>query len=283
MNEVYEYMNVMFNELEYFSEIPKGKGVRTKLILEINPKAIPLAAAVESIHLASLLHDDVIDESKLRRGEKSINEKYGDKVAIMIGDMLFAKALEKLIAYDKKAGESLAKTIYTLSLGEMEDVKLSESMNLDKKKYLDMIYKKTGVLIEMACRESARLAGLDSQKYSLYGRDLGIVFQIIDDILDIVSDEETLGKPVMNDLYEGKMTLPFIYMYEELNENEKEYFKILFKKRLNKEEEKWIRNNIQNAIYKSYEEAIKLANEGIKDIKEPFLREIMMKLIERKF
>jgi octaprenyl-diphosphate synthase len=241
MNKVYEYMNEMFDKLEYFSEIPKGKGVRAKLILAINPKAIELASAVESIHLASLLHDDVIDESKLRRGKKSINAKYGDKVAIMIGDMLFAKALERLTSYDAKASESLAKIIYILSLGEMEDVKLSENMNLDKEKYLDMIYKKTGVLIEMACRESARLAGLDKEKYALYGRNLGIVFQIIDDILDIVSDEETLGKPVMNDLYEGKMTLPFIYMFEELDNKEKEYFKTLFKKRLNKEEEKWIK------------------------------------------
>jgi octaprenyl-diphosphate synthase len=87
----------------------------------------------------------------------------------------------------------------------------------------------------------------------------------------------------MNDLYEGKMTLPFIYMFEELDNKEKEYFKTLFKKRLNKEEEKWIKERIQNAIKKSYEEAIKLANEGIKNIQEPFLREIMMKLIERKF
>jgi octaprenyl-diphosphate synthase len=283
MNRVYEYMNEMFKDLKYFDEIPKGKGVRAKLIITINPNAVVLAAAVESIHLASLLHDDVIDESELRRGKCSINAKYGDKIAIMLGDMLFGKALEKLTNYDKKASESLAKTIYILGLGEMEDVVLSKEMNLDKQKYMDMIYKKTAVLIEMACRESARLANLDSQKYALYGRNLGIVFQIVDDILDIVSDEKTLGKPVMNDLYEGKMTLPFIYMYEELEEKEKEYFKTLFKKRLNKEEEKWIKIRITNAIKKSYEEAKNLANEGIMGIEEPFLREIMMKLIERRF
>jgi octaprenyl-diphosphate synthase len=283
MNKVYEYMNKMFKDVKYFDEIPKGKGVRAKLITTINPNATILAAAVESIHLASLLHDDVIDESKLRRGKISINAKYGDKIAIMLGDMLFAKALERLTNYDKKASESLAKTIYTLSLGEMEDVALSEEMNLDKQKYMNMIYKKTAVLIEMACRESARLVNLEAEKYALYGRNLGLVFQIIDDILDIVSDEETLGKPVMNDLYEGKMTLPFIYMYEELNEKDRNYFKTLFKKRLNKEEEKWIKERIKNAINKSYDEAKSLADEGIKDIKEPFLREIMMKLIERKF
>ncbi len=283
MNKVYEYMSEMFKDVKYFDEIPKGKGVRAKLITSINPNAVVLAAAVESIHLASLLHDDVIDESELRRGKASINAKYGDKIAIMLGDMFFAKALERLTNYDKKASESLAKTIYTLSLGEMEDVALSEEMNLDKQKYMDMIYKKTAVLIEMACFESARLANLDAEKYALYGRNLGIVFQIIDDILDIVSDEETVGKPVMNDLYEGKMTLPFIYMYEELDEKDRSYFKTLFKKRLNKEEEKWIKERIQNAIKKSYQEAKNLANEGIKNIKEPFLREIMMKLIERKF
>jgi octaprenyl-diphosphate synthase len=283
MNRVYEYMSKMFENIKYFDEIPKGKGVRAKLITSINPDAVILAAAVESIHLASLLHDDVIDDSKLRRGKISINAKYGDKTAIMLGDILFAKALENLINYDKKAGEELAKTIYILSLGEMEDVALSKSMNLDKEKYMSMIYKKTAVLIEMSCKEAARLANLDYEKYALYGRNLGLVFQIIDDILDIISDEETLGKPVMNDLYEGKMTLPFIYMYEELNKKEKEYFKTLFKKRLNQKEEKWIKDRIESAIKKSYLEAKNLAKEGIKEIKEPFLREIMMKLIERKF
>jgi len=283
MKKVYEFMQQQFKDISLFNQIPRGKGIRAKLILTINPKAIPLAAAVETIHLASLLHDDVIDESKLRRGKKSINAIYGDKIAIMLGDILFSKGLEFLIEYDKESSKALANVIYTLSIGEMEDVALSENMNLDKSKYMDMIYKKTACLIEMSCRESARLAGMKSEIYAKYGKNLGIVFQIIDDILDIVSDEETLGKPVMNDLYEGKMTLPFIYMYEELNNNEKDYFKTLFKKRLTKEEEEWIRNRIQPAIKKSYQEAINLANEGLEGITDSYLKEIMLKLIDRKF
>jgi len=277
-----EELNRLFEEIELFKEIPKGKGVRGKIITLINKDAVPLAVAVEAIHLASLLHDDVIDESSLRRGKKSINSIYGDKTAIIFGDIIFAKALEYLIEFDKEAGKSLANSIYLLSLGEMEDIKLSESFNLDKESYLNMIYKKTAVLIEMGCRESARLAGLDSEKYALYGKNLGLVFQIVDDILDIVSSEEELGKPVMNDLYEGKMTLPFIYMYDYLNEEEKKEFKRLFKKRLSKEEENWIRERIAPAIEKSYSEAIELAKEGIKEIEEPYLRELMMKLIKRK-
>ena len=283
MKEVYEFMQKQFKDIELFSEIPKGKGVRAKLITTINPEAIPLAAAVESIHLASLLHDDVIDESKLRRGKKSMNAIYGDKIAIMLGDILFSKGLEFLIEYDKTAAKALSNVIYMLSIGEMEDVELSKNMNLDKQKYMDMIYKKTACLIEMSTRESARLAGLESEKYAKYGKNLGLVFQIVDDILDIVSDEETLGKPVMNDLYEGKMTLPFIYMYEELNQKDKEYFKSLFKKRLTKKEEDWIKERIKPAIQKSYEEAINLANEGIEGIEDNYLKEIMLKLIDRKF
>ena len=283
MKQVYEFMQKQFKDIELFSEIPKGKGVRAKLITTINPDAIPLAAAVESIHLASLLHDDVIDESELRRGKKSINAIYGDKIAIMLGDILFSKGLEYLIEYDKTAAKALSNVIYMLSIGEMEDVELSKNMNLDKQKYMDMIYKKTACLIEMSCRESARLAGFESEKYAKYGKNLGLVFQIVDDILDIVSDEETLGKPVMNDLYEGKMTLPFIYMYEELDKEDKEYFKTLFKKRLTKEEEDWIKKRIKPAIKKSYEEAIKLANEGIEGIEDSYLKEIMLKLIDRKF
>ena len=283
MEKIYNELNNLFKDIEIFKQIPKGKGVRAKLIKLINPKAIPLAVAVESIHLASLLHDDVIDESELRRGKQSINAIYGDKIAIMLGDIIFSKALEYLIDFDKQSAKSLANTIYMLSLGEMEDVNLSESINLDKDKYLSMIYKKTACLIEMACKESARLAGLNSEDYAIYGKNLGLVFQIVDDILDIVSDEETLGKPVMNDLYEGKMTLPFIYMYEYLDENEKEYFKTLFKKRLNEKEINWIKSKITPAIKKSYEEAIILANEGIKNIDNPELKNIMLKLIDRKF
>jgi len=283
MEKIYNELNNLFKDIEIFKQIPKGKGVRAKLIKLINPKAIPLAVAVESIHLASLLHDDVIDESELRRGKQSINAIYGDKIAIMLGDIIFSKALEYLIDFDKQSAKSLANTIYMLSLGEMEDVNLSESINLDKDKYISMIYKKTACLIEMACKESARLAGLNSEDYAIYGKNLGLVFQIVDDILDIVSDEETLGKPVMNDLYEGKMTLPFIYMYEYLDENEKEYFKTLFKKRLNEEEINWIKSKITPAIKKSYDEAIILANEGIKNIDNPELKNIMLKLIDRKF
>ena len=281
--KVYEFMQDKFRDIKEFNTIPKGKGIRAKLVTLINPKAIPLAAAVESIHLASLLHDDVIDESSLRRGKKSINAIYGDKVAIMLGDIIFAKALEWLIEYDKPSAIALANTIYMLSLGEKEDIELSKNMNIDKDKYLSMIYKKTSVLIEMACKESARLAGLDSEKYAKYGKNLGLVFQIVDDILDIVSDEKTLGKPVMNDLYEGKMTLPFIYMYEYLDKEDKEYFKTLFKKRVTKNEENWIKEKIPLAIEKSYQEAKNLAQEGIKDIKEEFLIELMLKLIDRKF
>ena len=283
MKEVYEFMQKQFKDIELFSEIPRGKGVRAKLITTINPDAIPLAAAVESIHLASLLHDDVIDESELRRGKKSINAIYGDKIAIMLGDILFSKGLEFLIEYDKTAAKALSNVIYMLSIGEMEDVELSKNMNLDKQKYMDMIYKKTACLIEMSTRESARLAGLESEKYAKYGKNLGLVFQIVDDILDIVSDEITLGKPVMNDLYEGKMTLPFIYMYEELDKEDKEYFKTLFKKRLTKKEEDWIKKRIKPAIKKSYEEAINLANEGIEGIEDNYLKKIMLKLVDRKF
>ena len=283
MKEVYDFMQEMFKDIDIFNEIPKGKGVRAKLITTINSKAIPLAASVESIHLASLLHDDVIDESKLRRGKKSINAIYGDKIAIMVGDIFFSRALEYLIEYDPISAKALANVIYMLSLGEMEDVSLSKEMNLDEEKYMNMIYKKTACLIEMACQESARLAGLNSENYAKYGKNLGLVFQIVDDILDIVSDEETLGKPVMNDLYEGKMTLPFIYMYKDLDEKEKEYFKTLFKKRLTKEEENWIKERIKPAIKKSYNEAIILANEGIKGIDDSYLKEIMLKLVNRKF
>ncbi|NPA55218.1 MAG: polyprenyl synthetase family protein [Epsilonproteobacteria bacterium] len=280
---VYQKMNEMFEEVEIYHHIPKGKGIRAQLVLHISPDAVSLAAAIESIHLASLLHDDVIDKASTRRGKKSINYLYGDEMAILVGDIFFSKALQELIPHNPTSATALAHVIYNLSMGEIEDVNLSKQMNLNKDKYMNMIYKKTACLIEMACKEAARLANLDIDTYAKYGKHLGLVFQIIDDILDIVSDEATLGKPVMNDLKEGKMTLPFIYMYEQLNQQDKQYFRTLFKKQLTDKEIDWIKHKIQPAIIQTYNEASKLAHDGIQNIKDQYLQDLMLKLINRKF
>lgn len=289
MSKIYEIMSENFKEIEkFYNDIPKGKGVRSKLILAINPDAEILASSVESLHLASLMHDDIIDEALTRRGQQSINAKYGDKYAVMIGDVMYSKSLYELAKLDKKVLEIVSNSIYLLSLGELEDVELSESFNSDETLYLDMIYKKTSALIEAGCIASAYLKGYDINDFEIYGKNLGVAFQIIDDILDITQDSKTLGKPAMNDFREGKVTLPYIYLYHALDNEKKEILKSFFKKDLEDSEIKWIKLEMKqyHCIEKSYELAKKLAFDGLKSIKKyniVELENILEKVINRDF
>jgi len=283
----YKILDEMFSEFEEYKDIQKGKGVRGTLITTISPKSQKLAAVVEAIHLASLLHDDVIDEAGLRRGVKSINAKYGNFTAVMLGDIIYSRAFYELTSF-KDTAKIISNAVYLLSQGELEDVKLSKEMNLDKEKYLQMIYKKTASLIEASCKAAAMAENLEYEKFALYGKNIGLAFQIIDDLLDITQNEKTLGKPSMLDFKEGKMTLPYIYLYEKLNEKDKSKLKNMFKKDLSEEEKEWIRNKMKeySIIERCYNEAKELVNEAkeiIKDYNFPKLQIIADKVIDRKF
>jgi len=262
----FKILDEMFNEFEEYKDIQKGKGVRGKLITIINPEAQKLAAVVEAVHLASLLHDDVIDEADTRRGAKSINAKYGEFTAVMLGDIIYSRAFFELIDFGSEIAKTISNAVYLLSQGELEDVKLSKEINLDKEKYMQMIYKKTASLIEASCKAAAISKNLDANDFGTYGKNIGLAFQIIDDILDITGDDETLGKPSMHDFKEGKTTLPYIYLYEVLNNEDKEKLKSLFKKNLNEEEKEWIRNKMSE--YKIIEKSLKEAENLVKEAKE---------------
>jgi len=284
----YEIMDKMFEEFEEYKDIQKGKGVRGKLITIIDPNAEKLAAIVESIHLASLLHDDVIDEADTRRGAKSINAKYGDFTAVMLGDIIYSRAFYELTSFNEKIAKTVANAVYLLSQGELEDVKLSREINLDKEKYMQMIYKKTASLIEASTKAAAISAGLDEERFAKYGRKIGIAFQIIDDLLDITQDEKTLGKPALHDYYEGKTTLPYIYLFEVLDECEKEKLKSLYKKKLTSQEANWLKEKFDKhgIIKKCFNEAKELVDEAKNAISEfnmPTLELIADKVVDRKF
>ena len=284
----YDILDEMFSEFEEYKDIKKGKGVRGTLITTISPKSNKLAAVVEAIHLASLLHDDVIDESTLRRGEISINAKYGDFTAVMLGDIIYSRAFYELTSFSEKIAKTISNAVYLLSQGELEDVKLSYEMNLDKNKYMSMIYKKTASLIEASCKAAAIEEGFDEEDFALYGKNIGLAFQIIDDLLDITQNEKTLGKPSMLDFKEGKMTLPYIYLFETMNDSEKEKLKSLYKKDLSESDKDWIKNKMHELgiISKCYNEAKELVDEAKNAIKKyniPKLEIIAKKIVDRKF
>jgi octaprenyl-diphosphate synthase len=272
----FDILDDMFNEFEEYRDIQKGKGVRGKLITIINPDAEKLAAVVEAIHLASLLHDDVIDEADMRRGVKSINAKYGDFTAVMLGDIIYSRAFYELIDFGEKIAKTVSNAVYLLSQGELEDVKLSKEINLNKNKYMQMIYKKTASLIEAACRAAAISKGYDENDFGLYGKNIGLAFQIVDDVLDIIQDEKTLGKPNMHDFKEGKTTLPYIYLFERLNEGDKEKLKSLFKKDLSEDEKNWIKEKMQEemVIEKCLMEAKNLVDAAKKAVEKYNIKEL---------
>jgi octaprenyl-diphosphate synthase len=277
--------------LELFELLSHGKMLRSKLILKIagvSKDSIKLCAIVEMIQIASLLHDDVIDEADTRRGKPSINALFDNKTSIMFGDILYSKAFSELTLMDKDVAYVIADAVVNLSIGELADVELTKNFNSSYQKYYDMIDKKTASLIEASAKASAILANKDSNSYAIYGKNLGLAFQMIDDILDITSDSKTLGKPSMLDFVEGKVTIPYLLLYEKLDDKNKQKLKSMYKKNLSKDEILWIKENMKqtNAIQQSIKIAQNLglkALEAIKDEKNNDLENIMQQMINREF
>ncbi len=276
--------------LDLLDNLATGKMLRSKLILKIagvSKESLELCAVVEMIHAASLLHDDVIDEADTRRGKPSVNALFDNKTAIMFGDILYSKAFTQLTQMDKKIAYTVSNAVTLLSIGEMDDVDLTDNFNSSYDKYLDMIYKKTASLIEAASKSAAILAGLNEEKYALYGKNLGLAFQMIDDILDITQDSKTLGKPAMLDFVEGKVTIPYLLLHERLENKEK--LESLYKKELSNEESNWIKQqmNETKALEDSINLAKKIGNEAINVVKDEANSEtlvlIMKAMTEREF
>ena len=274
-----------------YRRLPHGKRLRTKLILKIaggDLKIIKTAATVEMIHAASLLHDDVIDDAKSRRGRVSLNASEGNKTAIMMGDILYSKAFFELTSISTEVAKVVSNAVVQLSLGELADVELSRRFHTNQEAYLKMLYQKTASLMEASAEAAAILVGKDRVAYRDYGRKLGLAFQMIDDILDITSDSKTLGKPALHDFVEGKVTLPYMYLYDVLAKEDREYLVSLHRKRLSSDEELWIKStmNRYSIIEKSYAEAKELVLEAISSMEslgEYDLSNIAKAMIERKF
>jgi heptaprenyl diphosphate synthase len=169
--------------------------------------------SVELVHLGSLYHDDVMDEARTRRNVESVNSRWGNLVAILAGDFLLARASEIAAALGTEIAGLLATTIGNLCEGQVRELSQAFDMGRTEDAYLTSIQGKTASLMATACRIGALTSGLDRpavDALTRYGESLGMVFQIVDDVLDVVATEEQLGKPAGNDLVEGVYTLPVI-------------------------------------------------------------------------
>lgn len=183
-----------------------------------------LAAIIEFIHSATLLHDDVVDMSDMRRGRLTANAKWGNAPSVLVGDFLYSRAFQMMVAIgDMDIMKTLADTTNTISEGEVQQLINAKQPDISEAAYLDVIHKKTAILFEAACKTASLLSettDAQAQQITAYGYHLGIAFQLIDDALDYTGNAEELGKNIGDDLAEGKPTLPLIYAMRHSNEND---------------------------------------------------------------
>ena len=190
---------------------------------------IDLAACVEFIHTATLLHDDVVDESKLRRGLASANAVFGNQASVLVGDFLFARAFELMVGDGSlKVLAILSKAAATIAEGEVLQLVTQNDLSTTEQRYLEVVQGKTAALFAAACQIGAVVAGRPEREeaaLSEYGMKLGIAFQLVDDALDYVSDQATLGKTIGDDFREGKITLPVLLAFRAGDEGEKAFWR----------------------------------------------------------
>ncbi len=216
--------------------VVEGGGKRLRPILVVlsakacgyeGADAHTLAAVVELIHVASLVHDDVLDEAAIRRGRETLHTKWGNKVAVLVGDYLHARVLSMLVSRraDDPAMKILADTTQAMCEGEVIHAYKSGDFDISEEEYLKIISFKTGKLIAASCTLGAYLGTNDEQQIdaiTTYGQQIGTAFQIVDDLLDFVEDPEKLGKNAFGDLREGKLTFPIIHTRKVCNADEKQ-------------------------------------------------------------
>ena len=219
LSSQYVFINMLARHIERF----KGKRLRPALLLLSArafggeaPLACDVAALVEMIHLATLCHDDILDDAETRRSVPTVNAKWGNKAAVMTGDILFSRAFEYLGKMnDPRPVKILSRTSRLICEGELLQIDSRFKADLDEDAYFDLIEKKTAVLFGAAAELGALLAGAtesDSRRMYTYGRRLGTAFQVVDDCLDLVGIEKTVGKSLGSDLKNGEPTLPIIHL-----------------------------------------------------------------------
>jgi octaprenyl-diphosphate synthase len=199
-----------------------GKRVRPALLIlsakifgeEVNAAVIQMATVMEFLHTATLVHDDVIDGAEMRRGRQAVSTHWGNETAVLMGDWLYMSAFETALQQRNLAIlDALTDTTRKMTEGELIQLALVGNMRITEDQHLEIVTRKTGYLFSASCRVGGILRGAnDEERRALadYGLCLGVAFQLVDDLLDFISDSTKLGKPVLSDLREGKVTLPLI-------------------------------------------------------------------------
>lgn len=197
----------------------------TKLCGYEGDRHIPLASVIEFIHTASLLHDDVVDDAEIRRGNASANALWGSEASVLVGDFLFSKSFSLMVGDgDLRVLQVISGAATQLAEGEMQELINTSDLSLAEDRYIWIVTRKTAALISAACRVGAILGGVGLEKEASlgdFGLNLGIAFQLVDDTLDYISDEKEFGKTIGIDLRDGKVTLPLIHTLRKCNPQER--------------------------------------------------------------
>lgn len=213
-----------------------GKRIRPVLTLAAarmcgyqGTRHVNLAACVEFIHTATLLHDDVVDESLLRRGLASANAVFGNKASVLVGDFLFARAFQLMVTDGSlQVLDILSRAAATIAEGEVLQLATQNDLSTDETQYLDVIRGKTAALFSAACEVGAVVADRPASEAAAlvdYGSNIGMAFQLVDDALDYAADQATLGKTVGDDFREGKITLPVLVAYAAGSETDRLFWR----------------------------------------------------------
>ena len=258
---------------------------------------VNLAACVELIHAATLMHDDVIDNSDVRRGKKTLNKIWGNQSSILVGDYLLSRCFEMMVDDGNlEVLKLLSSTSAEISQGEVLQLQHKGEVDMLEETYLKIISAKTASLFAAATKVGSILANQDKKikdALEFYGKNLGLTFQIADDTLDYNSDLKFFGKEIGNDFFEGKVTLPIILLYQKLDEKKKKYLKTIFEKEeRNNDDLKFVldlikKNNIINDCYIKAEYFINLASNALSIFNSSKEKDILKKLtsfsLERNF
>lgn len=234
---------------------------------------IALAGIVESIHTASLLHDDVVDGADIRRGKATAHSVWGNQVVILAGDFLYSNALRHAVSFrSHRIMEALSEATTRMTEGELLQLHKSADLDITEAEYIDIIAAKTGILISAACRVGAILGGLEplrEEALASFGLKAGIAFQMADDILDYMADEGSLGKKLGKDLEEGKITLPLICLVREIRDAEKTEIKKIIEDGLSEDGLTRVLELFRR--HKVFEQSIAKAKKLIEDAKAELL------------
>jgi octaprenyl-diphosphate synthase len=257
----------------------KGKQLRPRLCLlsakicgELTPLTYKAAALIEMIHVATLIHDDVVDDADLRRGWPSVNRIWKNKVSILVGDFMFSKALSNMVSLRNfDALELLSTTAERLSQGEILQIEKALKKEMTEDIYYQMVGDKTASLFSATCEIGAITSGADIEArkaMAIFGEKLGIAFQIRDDLFDIMGTVDSIGKPIGFDVKKNMLTLPLIHMLKTVGDDKKNSIQRKLKRYASRKDFRNIRNLIES------HGGIKYATDKMEEISEEAMNEL---------